>query len=267
MAEPTRTYRQGSRAEARAETRLRIIRAAQELMPDAGSSLPVAAIARHAGVAVQTIYDQFGSKGGLLIAVVNEVQRSTGLFEAFGAVFRSRDGEEAMRRMIEATVSFWGRAWPYLEFLLRSRRIDPVVAREMDFIDRLRNAHYWAIAKRLEDEGRLRAGVTAGTAADQAFALTTPTVYEELAVRRGATTESAVDTVTRAVLAVILEPGTGTADVGPPDWAALEQAAAARAREAGSDPARLAPDWSSTGSGADLAEEAGGGRPLAPRVR
>jgi AcrR family transcriptional regulator len=247
MAEAARAYRQGRRAEARAETRARILAAAQELIPGAGSSLPVTAIARHAGVAVQTIYDQFGSKGGLLIAVVNEVQRSVGLFEAFGRVFRSHDGEEAMRRMIDATVTFWGRAWPYLEFLLRSRRIDPVVGREMDFIDRLRNAHYWAIAKRLEDEGRLRAGLTADQAADQAFALTMPTVYEELAVLHDASTSSAVDTVTRAVLAVILEPGAGIATIGPPDWSALEQAAAARAREAGSDPARLSPEWSSTG--------------------
>ena len=247
MAEVARTYRQGRRAEARAETRARILAAAQELIPGAGSSLPVTAIARHAGVAVQTIYDQFGSKGGLLIAVVNELQRSAGLFEAFSGVFRSPDGETAMRRMIDATVTFWGRAWPYLEFLLRSRRIDPVVGREMDFIDRLRNAHYWAIARRLEEEGRLREGLTADDAADQAFAFTTPTVYEELAVRSGASTASAVDTVTRAVLAVILEPGAEAANVGPPDWAALEQAAAARAREAGSDPARLSPDWSSTG--------------------
>src|SRR5258707_8578015 len=105
-------------AETRGDARARILAAARDLIPRAESSLPVTAIARHAGVAVQTIYDQFGSKGGLLIAVVNEVQRSAELFEAFGAVFRSRDGEEAMRRMIDATVSFWGRAWPYVEFLL-----------------------------------------------------------------------------------------------------------------------------------------------------
>jgi AcrR family transcriptional regulator len=265
MTKPTRKYRQGSRAEARAETRVRILAAAQELIPGAESSLPVTAIARHAGVAVQTIYDQFGSKGGLLIAVVNEVQRSAELFEAFRAVFRSGNGEEAMRRMIDATVSFWGRAWPYVEFLLRSRRIDPVVAREMDFIDRLRNAHYWAIARRLEEEGRLRPGLTAETAADQAFALTTPTVFEELAVRRGASTRSAVDTVTRAVLAVIIEPDAGNAKIEPPDWTALEQAAAARAREAGSDPARLSPDWSSTDGPPAAAAQTRSGRQHPPR--
>jgi len=243
MAERTITDGKTPRAAGREETRSRILAAARELIPDAGVSLPVTAIARHAGVAIQTIYDQFGSKGGLLIAVVNDVQRSLGLFQAFGEVFRSRDGEEAMRRMIDATVTFWARAWPYLEFLLRSRRVDPVVAREMDYIDRLRHAHFWAIAKRLEDEGRLRTGETAETAADEAFALTTPTVFEELAVRRGGSPNRAVETATRAVMAVILEPGAVAAPIGPPDWTALERAAAERARDRGSDPARLSPDW------------------------
>jgi AcrR family transcriptional regulator len=203
----------------------------------------VTAIAKHAGVAIQTIYDQFGSKGSLLIAVVNDVQESVGLFAAFQKVFDSPDGETAMRRMIEATMSFWDRAWPYLAFLLRSRRIDPVVSREMDFIDRLRNAHLWAITTRLAQERRLRPSETAGSAADQAFALTTPTVYEELVVRRGASAASAVETATRAVLGAIVEPGTEPAAGSPPDWAGLEAAAAARARAEGSDPTRLSPGW------------------------
>jgi AcrR family transcriptional regulator len=243
----SRPYAQRARADRSAETRARILAAARELIPGAGPSLPVAAIARHAGVAVQTIYDQFGSKGGLLIAVVNDLQRSAGLFQAFRSVFSAPDGEEAMRRMVASTVGFWDRVWPYVEYLLRARRMDPVVGAEMDFIDRLRHAHFWAIARRLEDEGRIRAGRSADWAADQVFALTTPTVYEEIGPRRGGSVDTAIETVTVAVLAVILEPGT-TAPTGPaPDWARYEDAAAERARGGGADPARLTPDWQSTG--------------------
>ncbi|MBI3747058.1 MAG: TetR/AcrR family transcriptional regulator [Chloroflexi bacterium] len=230
----------------RLDTRSRLLGAARELIPMAELSLPVTAIARHAGVAIQTVYDQFGSKGGLLIALVDDIQRSTGLFDAFREVFRSPDGETAMRRMIAATVSFWGQAWPYVEYLLRSRRVDPVVSREMDYIDRLRHAHYWAIAERLRQEGRLMPSLTSESAADQAFALTTPTVYEELAVRRGSGAEAAIDTITRAVLGVILDPNAAAARISPPDWAALESAAAERARAAGADPERLSPAWRST---------------------
>ena len=243
MNRAVRPYVQRRRAETRAETRARILAAARELIPTAETSLPVAAIARHAGVAVQTIYDQFGSKGGLLIAVIGDVQDSLGLFESFGHVFRSPDGEEAMRRMIQATLSFWGRAWPYLEFLLRARRVDAVVTREMTFIDRLRHAHFWAIAKRIEDEGRIRGGRPAEWAADQAFALTIPNVYEELAVQRSRTLVEAIEAVTTAVLAVLLEPGTEPVRSPVPDWQKLEQAAAERAMGSGADFARLSPEW------------------------
>jgi AcrR family transcriptional regulator len=252
VPDPTTEETPSRRVVARAETRARILAAARELIPGAETSVPVTAIARHAGVAIQTVYDQFGSKGGLLIALINDVQRSFGLFDAFGPVFKSSDGEQAMRRMIDATLTFWDRAWPYVEFVLRTRRIDPVVSAEMDFVDRLRHAHFWAIACRLEDEGRLRDRLTADGAADLAFALTTPTVYEELAVRRRGDANAAIDGVTRAVFGAILEPGRATTATGPPDWPALEAAAAERARASGSDPARLSPAWrSSQRAGAD----------------
>lgn len=243
MQTTRRAYVQRRRAAARSETRARILGAARELIPQAGSSLPVAAIARHAGVAVQTIYDQFGSKGGLLVAVVDDVQRSSGLFGSLREVFRSPDGEEAMRRMIRATVSLWANAWPYLEFMIRARRIDPVVGAEMDFVDRLRHAHYWCITRRIEEEGRIRDGRGAEWAADQAFAFTIPTVFEELAVRRVGPTAAVIEAIEGAVLGLLLEPGSLPMTNPPPDWPALEAEAAARARSAGADPERLTPDW------------------------
>jgi AcrR family transcriptional regulator len=255
VEQPARPYVQRRRAESRAETRARILAAARELIPAAGTSLPVTAIARHAGVAVQTIYDQFGSKGGLLIAVIGDVQDSFGLFKSFGRVFQSPDGEEAMRRMIASTVSFWAQAWPHLEFLLRARPVDPVVTREMEFIDRLRHAHYWAIAKRIDDEGRVRGRRSADWAADQAFALTIPSVYEELAVRRSWTTSEVTEAVTAAVLGVLIEPGTQPMRSPAPDWQALEQAAAERARGMGADYARLSPEWTAARSGEPVAPE------------
>ena len=244
------------RAAGRAETRARILASARELIPGAEASLPVTAIAKHAGVAIQTIYDQFGSKGGLLIAVVNDVQRSVGLFKEFREVFDAPDGDVAMRRMIGATVSFWDRAWPYIEFVLRTRRVDKVVAREMEFVDRLRHAHFWAITRRLEEEGRLRTGQTADTAADRFFALTIPTIYEELVVVRRSSVEGAIDAVTTAVQAAIIEPGSTAAPIAPPDWTALERDAATRAKEGGADHERLSPEW--LGAAGNLAPGRGG---------
>ncbi|HKB28213.1 MAG TPA: TetR/AcrR family transcriptional regulator [Candidatus Limnocylindrales bacterium] len=232
-----------ARAGNRADTRTRIIGSARELIPSADVSLPVTAIARHAGVAIQTVYDQFGSKGGLLIAVLVDIQRSLGLFDSFNHVFRSPDGEEALGRMNAATMTFWDRAWPYLEFMLRARRVDPVVAQQMGFIDRLRRAHYEAIVRQLDAEGRLAAGQSVDWATSQAFGFSTPTVYEELVVRGSGSVEAASESVTRATLAAILEPGKPVVRDHAPEWARLEAEAAARARADGADPAALSPEW------------------------
>ena len=243
MTNERRTYVQRHRAAVAATTRARIIAAARELIPDAGSGLGVDDIARQAGVAVQTIYDQFGSKGGLLVAVVQDVQRSAGLVEAIEGVFRSRDGEAALRKMITATLMLWHRGWPYIEFILRARRVDAVVGRENAQVDLLRHAHLWAICRRLEDEGRIRDRRSAAWAADQVFALTTATVYEELVVRRDWSLKAATNSITGAALAAVLEPGTRAVRSPAPDWIALESAAAARAASSGADATRFPGAW------------------------
>ena len=229
MTAEKRAYRQRRRAAAAAETRAAILAAARDLIPEAESRLGVDEIAQRAGVAVQTVYDHFGSKGGLLMAVVEDAQRSAGLYDAFGRVFRSSDGETALRRMIGATVAVWHGAWPYIEFMLRSRRIDPVVKREVAMLDASRHAHLWAICRRLQDEHRIRGRHAAAWAADQAFALTHPVVFEELGIRRGWPLAAATNAITAAVAAAILEPGSTPVRSPAPDWPALEAAAAARA--------------------------------------
>ena len=250
MPGPAQSNGQRRRTATAAQTRRRIIGATRELVPKAGASLPVAEIARAAGVALQTIYDHFGSKGGLLMATVADVQRSMGLYAAFEEVFHSPDGETAMRRMLAATVSQWHGAWPFVEFTIRARRSDSVVATEMARLDRLRFAHFEAIVQRLDDEGRLRAGATVASATTEAFALSTATVYEELAVRRSGSSDAAVDTVTRAVLGAILEPGVAAREAPAPDWAALETAAATRAMAAGVTTEQLPAAWFGSGASA-----------------
>ena len=235
MASEKRAYVQRARVVGAAQTRASILAAARELIPQTESGVGVDEIARRAGVAVQSVYDHFGSKGGLLMAVVEEAQRSAGLYDAFGRVFRSPDGETALRRMIGATFAVWHGAWPYIEFMLRSHRVDPVVKREVAIVDASRLAHLWAICRRLQDEERIRGRRSASWAADQAFALTHPVVYEELAVRRGWTLAATTTAITAAVVAAVLEPGSTPVRSPAPDWPALQAAATVRAQRSGKD--------------------------------
>jgi AcrR family transcriptional regulator len=216
----TRPYKQGLRAEQSAETRTRILAAARELMPEA-EQLQVEEIARRAGVSVPTLYSHFGSKGGLLSALTAEVESEVGLFAGFARVWQCRDGEAALRTMLDSTMRFWQEAWTFIEFALRVRRTDEELAARIGRLDDSRLGHLEVICKRLRQEGRLKVGVTAARAARITFALTTPYVYEALVVQGGLPSGAARDMAVDAAVGAVIRPGTEPVQVPAIDWSRL----------------------------------------------
>ncbi len=79
-AEPRATrYRSPLRAERAADTRRRIAAAALELFAENGfGDTTVAAIATRAGVAPQTVYATFGSKGAIVRALLDRLEEAAG---------------------------------------------------------------------------------------------------------------------------------------------------------------------------------------------
>src|SRR5690349_24448195 len=69
---PKRRYSSSLRARQAADTKAQVLSAAAELFEESGwSGTTVAAIAKRAGVAVETVYSGFGSKKHLLRAVLD----------------------------------------------------------------------------------------------------------------------------------------------------------------------------------------------------
>jgi AcrR family transcriptional regulator len=216
----TRPQRPSTRVEAMARTRARIVDAARELLPT-GATVPVDAIADRAGVSVQTLYSHFGSKRGLLLAVIDSVQQDAGLYADFELVWSSPDGETALRRMLEATIRIWDGAWAIVEFAERARRVDPEIQGHLREVDGYRRSNLVSIAERLAVEGRLRARRDVATAADLAFALSLPAVYEELAVVRGWPLDRAVSAVTESVVTALVDPATVPLLEPAADWSSV----------------------------------------------
>ena len=74
----TRTYRSTVRAARAERTRAAVVVAARELFEANGfAATTITAIAERADVSVQTVYSSFGSKGGLVRAILEQ----TGLLE------------------------------------------------------------------------------------------------------------------------------------------------------------------------------------------
>jgi AcrR family transcriptional regulator len=220
-----RPHRPSTRVEAMARTRARIVDAARELLPS-GATVPVDAIADHAAVSVQTLYSHFGSKRGLLLAVIDSVQQDAGLYADFELVWSSPDGETALRRMLEATIRIWHGAWAIVEFAERSRRVDSEIQVHLREVDGYRRSNLVSITQRLAVEGRLRAGHDAATAADLAFALSLPSVYEELVLVRGWSLERTVSTVTESVVTAVIDPATVPVLEPAADWSSVLQPSA-----------------------------------------
>jgi AcrR family transcriptional regulator len=214
---------------AAATTRQRIIRATRQ-MARRGSELRVDDIALRAGVSVQTIYAHFGSKRGVVLAAIDDMQREIGFYQDLDSVFASPHGEAALRRMIDVTFSLWDRGWPLVAFTLRARRSDSELAAQISEVDTMRRSQLWIICRRIDAEGRLRTPGAAEPAADIAFALSTPTVYEELVQVRGWPPDHAAATVAGIVVDAIVDPMTQPVTVPPPDWSALGAGARASAR-------------------------------------
>lgn len=104
----SRTYRLGQRQAFVEQTRARIIAAARKLLgaPEAFSGFTIDAIASEAGVARMTVFNQFGSKRGLLEALFDDLA-VRGLVERLRASFARPEPREALDELVAAFAGFW----------------------------------------------------------------------------------------------------------------------------------------------------------------
>src|SRR5713101_9850250 len=107
---PTRSYTSSVRTAAAAEKRERVIEAAaRSLREDASiATFSLDAVAKAAGVTRLTVYNQFGSRRGLLEAVFDDIARQGGL-QGLGDAMAMPDPYAALDRVVEIFCAFWNR--------------------------------------------------------------------------------------------------------------------------------------------------------------
>lgn len=103
-----RNYVSPVRASAAAETRERIIAAGARLLRKDASiaNFSLDVVAKAAGVTRLTVYNQFGSRRGLLEAVFDDIAREGGLFELTD-VMAMADPRAALDRVVAIFCTFW----------------------------------------------------------------------------------------------------------------------------------------------------------------
>ena len=173
-----RAYVSSVRSEAAAEKRDRVIEAAANLLREDASiaRFSLDTVAKAAGVTRLTVYNQFGSRRGLLEAVFDNIARHGGLHEIADAMAMP-DPLLALDRVIEIFSSFWARD-------AAIGRLHEAMATDPEFADALleRNERRRKLARMLV--GRLAAKTVSRRAREDAvdmiFALTSYPMFAML---------------------------------------------------------------------------------------
>jgi|HubBroStandDraft_4_1064222.scaffolds.fasta_scaffold06479_2 AcrR family transcriptional regulator len=178
--------RTGLRAELAATTQRVILEAARRLFAERGyASVSVKELASEAGVAVQTIYDTFGSKGGVVLRFADLVDEEAGINELRPLIFASQDPRETLRLVARMRRQIGERCGDIVRMLMEGAAADPEVGVALAEGMRRQDIGQLAVAQRLEAAGALRPGIDAQRAADIMTALSASQIRDVLVVERG----------------------------------------------------------------------------------
>lgn len=215
MSTPTsgaRAYDSPLRREQAAATEQRILRAAYELLVSDGyDGTTMAAVAARAGVSVQTVYKSVGSKPELLKRVydVTLVGDDAPIPFAERPEVRAAYAETDPARFLAAYAGLGkllnDRLSPLLGSLLAGARSgEPDLVAFAATIDNERLAGSAMVARRLDELGALRPGLSVDEARDLVWTINSPEVWHLLVERQGWTADAWEAWVSRALVNAVL---------------------------------------------------------------
>ncbi|HEY0069156.1 MAG TPA: TetR/AcrR family transcriptional regulator, partial [Chloroflexia bacterium] len=147
-------------------TRSRILDAATSLIVQGGyQSISLDHIAGRAGVSRRTIYDQFGSKRGVLVGILESIA-AEGLPEILAAVRGAKDPVEALRNAIPLSVVYTDRYVRIMRVFYAQSVNDPDFRAAWNHAQQARWNNLRRVIDWLDREGRLAQGWTLDHATD-----------------------------------------------------------------------------------------------------
>jgi AcrR family transcriptional regulator len=198
---PTRPYVSPIRDTAAAEKRARVVEAAGRLLREHAdvASFSLDAVAKAAGVSRLTVYNQFGSRRGLLEAVFDARARQGGLDRIAEAIAMS-DARAGLDRLVEIFCDFWG-GDPALGRLHAATALDPEFAAAVAERNERRRKVIRVLVERLS-RSRKQDAEARQDAVDLVFALTSHAMFDMLRVGRS---HDAVCILVKSACAAALE--------------------------------------------------------------
>jgi AcrR family transcriptional regulator len=198
-----RPYRLGRRQEIGERTRSRIVAAARRLMlrPEGLAAFSVDAVAREAGVARMTVYYRFGSKGGLLQGVFDDLAARGGLRHLPEALGHA-DPVAALSEFISIFTKFWRSGRVVIRRLHGQGVIDPELGEALKEREERRREGLRVIVKRIAEKDGLPGEASLDDVVDLLFTLTSFETFDSLA-RGKRRSKDVTALVQRLALAVV----------------------------------------------------------------
>jgi AcrR family transcriptional regulator len=211
-----RSYTSPRREQAAEQTRAAILDAAERLFRGRGyGAATLSGVASEAGVSLATVKVAYGTKRGLLEAVV----RARLLDDASGRPLNQREPWQQMLaepdptrlidRLVDLSAQLHERSAELIEAVTRAAATDPELVEIARRGAERRHADMQDVIVALETRSALRDGLSADRAADELWALASPSLYLQLTVERGWSPGEWAAFVADALKAALLGPAAG----------------------------------------------------------
>ena len=170
-----------------------------------GADVSIADIAQAVGISRQAIYLHFGTRGGLLMALVKRADERFTIREDFLAALNLPSPEERLDTCLQVWLAFVPKILPVAQDLIRLRATDPDAASAWE--DRMSDLRSWLrqLVESLQVEEALASPWTIEEATDYLWVASSVQVWDLFVVERHWPPERAEAVLRAAITKVLLK--------------------------------------------------------------
>lgn len=185
-------------------TRSDILDAAWEMISEQGADVSMSDIAKAVGLSRQAVYLHFGTRGGLLVALVRRADDRFEIREDYFAAMKRPEAAERLDECLRVWFRFVRRIVPVARDLVRLRATDTDAAEAWE--DRMRDLRAWIrqLVATFQADGALAPGWDVDEAADYIWTASSVQVWDMLVREREWPELRAETTLRHTISAVIL---------------------------------------------------------------
>jgi AcrR family transcriptional regulator len=180
-----RPYHSPARQRQAEQTRARILAAARDLFRSGGyAATTMEAIASSAQVSAKTAEAAFGSKRGVLAALVDPLASTGPPRDLVNQLREAKDPRHRLRLVAELSRRAYEASVPEFELMRGAAAVAPEIAAVARQVETRRRGNQARLVTHLREQKRLRADLTPDEATDIIGALTSYDVYRSLVIER-----------------------------------------------------------------------------------